>query len=234
MAGVYTFSFLAVMALFGIGNLLLKLKRKKLPRPVRANGAIVVIAIMLIGVAFIGNMRLNIDSFYTFIKYLLPTLLFIMLMLNRSLIVKLMIEVLEYLYKPLRKMIIVSNHYLVTLNSKINSQEFVFFTKGDNVAILNRVMQYVENNETTRKLKIVNIKKEGESNEALIVDIKVLDRAYPEIAIEFIEIEGIFGPEIIEELSHKWNIPKNFMFIGSPGDRFLYKVAELGGVRLIM
>jgi hypothetical protein len=33
LAGVYTFSFLAVMGLFGIGNLLLKFKRKKLPRP---------------------------------------------------------------------------------------------------------------------------------------------------------------------------------------------------------
>ena len=31
LAGVYTFSFLSVMALFGIGNLLLKIKRRKLP-----------------------------------------------------------------------------------------------------------------------------------------------------------------------------------------------------------
>jgi hypothetical protein len=36
LAGVYTFSFLAVMGLFGIGNLLLKFKRKKLPRPEKA------------------------------------------------------------------------------------------------------------------------------------------------------------------------------------------------------
>jgi amino acid transporter len=38
LAGVYTFSFLAVMGLFGIGNLLLKFKRKKLPRPEKARG----------------------------------------------------------------------------------------------------------------------------------------------------------------------------------------------------
>ena len=84
------------------------------------------------------------------------------------------------------------------------------------------------------RLKIVNIKKEGENNDLLRQDLKVLDRAYPEIDIEFLEITGVFGPEIIEELSQKWNIPKNFMFIGSPGDRFSYRVAELGGVRLIM
>jgi hypothetical protein len=69
------------------------------------------------------------------------------------------------------------------------------------------------------KIKIVNVKREGsESNDSLIIDLKVLDRAYPEIAIEFIELEGVFGPEIIDELSKKWNIPK-FHVYGSP-DRF--------------
>jgi len=37
LAAVYTLSFLAVMALFAIGNLLLKVKRPKLPRPSRAS-----------------------------------------------------------------------------------------------------------------------------------------------------------------------------------------------------
>jgi len=69
---------------------------------------------------------------------------------------------------------------------------------------------------------------------ALIKDIEVVDRAYPDINIEFVEMEGKFGPELIEELSKKWQIPKNFMFIGSPADKFPYRVSELGGVRLIM
>ena len=234
LAGVYTFSFLAVMGLFGIGNLLLKFKRKKLPRPERARGISVVIAVSLVITAFVGNVQLNVDSFYTFIKYLIPSLLFIGIMLNRSFLIQLSIDALEYFYKPLRRFVIFSNRYLMKMNKKIHSQEFVFFTKGDDVAILNKVMQYVENNETTKKLKIVNVKREGENNDSLIIDLKVLDRAYPEIDIEFIELEGTFGPEIIDELSKKWNIPKNFMFIGSPGNRFSYRVSELGGVRLIM
>lgn len=234
LAGVYTFSFLTVMALFGIGNLLLKSKRKKLPRPERAEPIIVVFAVAFICAAFVGNIQLNIDSFYTFIQYLVPALLIVFIILDRANVVKLLIEVIEYFYRPLRKWVLVSNRMLKRTQNKINAQEFVFFTKGDNVAILNRVMRYVEVNETTRKLKIVNIKKEGDSNEELKKDLQVLDRAYPNIDIDFIEIVGVFGPEIIEELSVKWNIPKNFMFIGSPGNRFSYKVAELGGVRLIM
>lgn len=234
LAGVYTFSFLAVMGLFGIGNLLLKFKRRKLPRPEKARGISVIIAVALIITAFVGNMELNINSFYTFLQYLVPAFGFVAIMLNRSLIIRLLIEALEYFYKPLRRMVITSNRYLSKMNIKIQSQEFVFFTKGDDVAIINKVMQYVENNESTKKLKIVNINKDNENNDLLISDLKVLDRAYPEIDIEFIELEGVFGPAIINELSIKWNIPKNFMFIGSPGDRFSYRVSELGGVRLIM
>jgi len=156
-------------------------------------------------------------------------------MLNRALIIKWIIYLIEYLYRPLRKFVISSSKNLQNSLRKINSQELVFFTKGDNVAILNRVMIYVEENETTKRLKIVHIRDSKETdNEALIKDLEVLDRAYPDIHIEFVEVEGKFGPDIIEELSKKWNIPKNFMLIGSPGNKFPYRVSELGGVRLIM
>jgi len=234
LAGVYTFSFLAVMALFGLGNLLLKFKRRKLPRPERARGVSVVVAVSFIIAAFIGNVNLNTDSFYTFIEYLIPAFLFVAIMLNRSFLIRLMIDALEYFYKPLRKMVVLSNRYLNNMHLLVTSQEFVFFTKGDDVAILNKVMQYVQNNETTKKLKIVNVRSVESLNALLIKDLEVLDRAYPDIHIEFIEIEGVFGPDLIDELSKKWNIPKNFMFIGSPGDRFSYRVSDLGGVRLIM
>lgn len=234
LAGVYTFSFLAVMALFGIGNLLLKFKRRKLPRPERAHGLAVFAAVSFIIAAFIGNMKLNINAFYTFLQYMVPALIFIGIMLNRVILIKVLIEILEYFYQPLRKMVILSNRYLQNLSAEINSQEFVFFTKGDNIAILNKVLQYVEGNETTKKLKIVYVKNDGLINEALVKDLEVLDRAYDNIDIEYLEIEGVFGPEIIDELSQKWKIPKNFMFIGSPGNKFSYRVSDLGGVRLIM
>lgn len=234
LAGVYTFSFLAVMALFGIGNLLLKYKRRKLPRPERARGIAVVAAVIFVVAAFIGNMQLNINSFYTFLQYMVPALLFIGVMLNRVILIRLLIEALEYFYQPLRKMVIVSNRYLQNLSLQINSQEFVFFTKGDDITILNKVLQYVEDNETTKKLKIVHVKNDATNNEALKKDLEVLDRAYDGIDIEYLEIEGVFGPEIIDELSQKWKIPKNFMFIGSPGNKFSYRVSDLGGVRLIM
>jgi len=68
----------------------------------------------------------------------------------------------------------------------------------------------------------------------LPLEIDFLNREYPEIAIEFLVVDGKFSPKLIIELSKKWNIPINFMFIGSPSDKFPYKVEELGGVRLII
>jgi hypothetical protein len=118
---------------------------------------------------------------------------------------------------------------------RINSQEFVFFAKHDDVATLNKVMMYIKRNEQTKKIRIVTVLAPGNRvHENLLKDVEVLDRAYPELKIDYIEMEGVFGPELIEDLSTKWKIPKNFMFISSPGDKFPYKVEELGGVRLII
>ena len=38
--------------------------------------------------------------------------------------------------------------------------------------------------------------------------------------------EGQFGPKLIQELSERWSIPKNLMFIGSPGGRLPYDLGE--------
>ncbi|WP_165601788.1 hypothetical protein [Chryseobacterium sp. CBo1] len=52
--------------------------------------------------------------------------------------------------------------------------------------------------------------------------------------MEYVTIRGEFTPELVEKLSNDWNIPKNFMFISSPGEKFSYRVDELGELRLIL
>ncbi len=70
--------------------------------------------------------------------------------------------------------------------------------------------------------------------EQFLIDFDALDRAYPEVDMEYIIEQGEFTPEKVDELSKKWQIPKNFMFISSPGDKFSHRVEDLGGVRLIL
>ena len=235
LAGVYTISFLAVMALFGIGNILLKVRRSKLPRPERASPLAIFLAIGAVVVALVGNAILNPAYLGVFLEYFIPAFLLVSIMLNRTKLLWAILELIKYVFEPIQLFIKKLNKRILNLINEINSQEFVFFTNDDNVAILNRVMLYISKNEHTRKLKIITVLENGETLPGrLASDIEVLDREYPDIDIEFIPMEGKFGPELIRELSDKWKIPINFMFIGSPGDHFPYRVEELGGVRLII
>ncbi|RMA57932.1 APC family permease [Ulvibacter antarcticus] len=235
LAGVYTIAFLSVMVLFGIGNLMLKIKRKRLPRPERSSWFGLIIAIISVIAAIIGNIILNPHYLAIFIEYLIPTLVVVYFMLYRMYILKTFLLFLNYLFPEKGKLFRSISQKTRRLMNEINSQQFVFFTNHDNVATLNKVMLYIKENETTKKVKIVAILDAGETVAPnLKTDVGVLDRAYPEIAIEFIEERGIFSPDKIQELSKRWKIPTNFMFIGSPGPDFPYSIQELGEVRLII
>jgi len=235
LAGVYTIAFLSVMVLFGIGNILLKIKRKNLPRPEYSNWISLLVAILAVIVAIVGNALLNPPYLRVFFEYFIPTFLVVMFMLNRIPILKVILNMIKYFFEPIQKFVMHTNQSILNVIDRINSQEFVYFTKGDDVEMLNKVMLYIQKNENTRKLKIVAVFEKGEKPvPQLLTDIEVLDREYPAIKIEFLTMEGKFGPDLINELSKKWKIPVNFMFIASPGDHFPYRIEQLGGVRLII
>ncbi|MCF6181558.1 APC family permease [Lutibacter sp.] len=240
LAGVYTISFLSVMILFGIGNILLKVKRNKLPRPEKASWFSVLIAILAVGIALIGNLVMKPkdglpSNLIIFLDYFIPTILFIIIMLNRTVLLNFLLNAMHTIFDPVRNFVLKIDKKILQTIDKINDQEFVFFTKGDKLSTLNKVMLYILKNEHTKKLKIVIVLDKGqEMPENLPQEIEFLDREYPEIDIEFLSVPGKFNPKLIKELSKKWNIPINFMFIGSPSDKFPYKVEELGGVRLII
>jgi len=241
LAGVYTISFLLVMGLFGVGNILLKIKRQKLPRPERATWIAVFLAVGAVAIALVGNIIKEPPpgehaNFTIFIEYFIPAILFVGIMLNRIALLEMLLKFIEYLFVPILKFVSRTNTNILLTIDKIQAQEFVFFTRGDNIANLNKVLLYIQGNEHTKKIKIVTVSPERDEEliNRLRQDIEFLDREYPEITIEFVEIEGTFAPELIENLSQEWKIPVNFMFIGSPGDHFPFRVEELGGVRLII
>lgn len=235
LAGVYTIAFLSVMVLFGIGNLLLKFNRRNLPRPERASYLAVFIAIVSVIAALLGNIFLNPEFLITFFEYLVPTLFVVFFMLYHHYILKAVLRFIEYAAPDNNKFF--KNWKKITTKKlqQLTGKQFVFFTNNDNVETLNKVMQYIKHNEPTKRLKIVAVLDEGvKVANNLKNDINVLDRMYPEIKIQFVEEPGIFGPEKINELSKRWKIPINFMFIGAPGEQFPYRVQQLGEVRVII
>jgi amino acid transporter len=240
LAGVYTISFLSVMALFGIGNILLKLKRAKLPRPEKAGWFSVIVGVFAVIIALIGNIMIEPEPGLTknstvFLEYFIPAMIIVMIMLKRTLLLSGLLNLIKYMFEPIRKFVLNVNKNIIKTIDAINAQQFVFFTKGDSVKNLNEVMLYIQENEHTNNLKIVTVLEENESvPENFTRDLDVINREYPKIEIDFVTVKGKFGPELVQELSQKWKIPINFMFIGSPSNKFPYKVQELGGVRLII
>ncbi len=235
LAGVYTISFLLVMIYFGLGNFLLKIKRSQLPRPERASGFTVALAILAVMIALYGNVRMHTEYLIVFLQYFLPSMVVVTLLLNRNELFNYLLVGVDRFFTSVKKLADVSKFYLTQASLRLTQQEFVYFTKADDVSILNKVMIYVQENEITRKLKIVTVLADEDFvGEDFLRDLEVLDRAYPDIKIEFLQIRGSFGPEIINRLSKEWNIPINFMFISSPSDRFSHRVSDLGGVRLII
>jgi len=235
LAGVYTISFLLVMIYFGYGNILLKIKRNSLPRPEYASPFVVVVAILAVVVALYGNIKAHPELLIVFLQYFIPSLIVIYLMLNRNKLLQYLMVVVSGVFETMRKVALLGRLRLAKAVQALIHQEFVYFTKGDSISNLNKVMMYVQENEMTQRLKIVTVMREHEElPPGLMPDIEVLNRAYPDIKIEFVRVNGAFGPKLIQQLSEEWKIPTNFMFIGSPSDRFPYHVAELKGVRLII
>lgn len=235
LAGVYTISFLAVMVLFGIGNVLLKVRRAQLPRPVKTSWPALLVAIIAVLVGFGGNLVMNPAYTWIFIDYFVPALLVVTIMLKRILLLKICLFFIRRVSVTVRDLMGIWARGIREHIEAINAQQFVFFTRGDSVSNLNEALLYVRRNEDTSRVKIVIVvEDEKEIPKRLPKDIAFLDEVYPEIDLEFVVEKGVFSPQVIDKLSRQWNIPKNFMFIGSPGDHFLYGLADLGGVRLII
>ncbi|MAL60186.1 MAG: amino acid permease [Flavobacteriaceae bacterium] len=235
LAGVYTIAFLSVMILFGIGNLLLKVNRSRLPRPEKSSWLGLFIGVIAVAAAIVGNVILNPHYLAIFMEYLIPTLVIVFFMLYRTSIFRVFLKILDYAFPDKNSLFVKLNKSIKKALDTINKQQFVYFTNHDDISILNKVLLYISENESTKRVKIVTVLDTDETIAPnLKKDIETLDRAYPLINVEFIIEPGVFGPEKIKELSKRWHIPTNFMFIASPGHKFPYKIEELGEVRLII
>jgi len=235
LAGVYTLSFLAVMVLFAVGNILLKVRRQRLPRPERAPWVFVVIATTAVAAAAIGIAIDQPDYFMVFLYYFIPALAVVMVMLWRVGLLKSVLGIVQYHSRWVLQFFGRISKGIEKKIDQINSQQVVFFTRGDMVDNLRRAVEYVRDNEQTKRIKVVTVAEDISTiPDKIEHDLQVLDEAYPEIDLEFVKMEGTFSPALIDRLSVEWKIPKNLMFIGSHGEKFKYDQATLGGVRLII
>lgn len=235
LAGVYTISFLSVMAIFAVGNILLKIYRSGLKRNIIASYPEVIMAFLAVVVGIIGNVAIDEQNIIVFLIYFIPTMVMVTIMFLRLSIFRVILYILETITIKINEWTGNMKHNLLKQIDTINSHRVIFFTRGENSSSLNTAILYVLHNEPTNNIKIIHLyKKEEDIPEQLSRDITFLNQLYPQMDIEFVKIKGEFTPEYIEKLSEELKVPKNYMFIGCPHERFPYNISEFGGVRLII
>jgi len=235
LAGVYTLAFLAVMALYAVGNMLLKSRRGRLPRSTRASWPTVLVALLAVLVGLAGNIVSDPITLEIFEIYFVATLALVAVMFLRLEILKAALIVSRALVERLSSASGWIRERILHEIERVNEQAMVYFTKGDDLVTLNQAALYVLDNEQTSRLEVVHVyEDEDEIPPHLAPWLKLIDRLYPQLRIDFVAVKGKFGPELVEALSERLQVPKNHMFIGTPGDRFPHRIEDLGGVRVVL
>ncbi|MEZ4417054.1 MAG: APC family permease [Gemmatimonadota bacterium] len=235
LAGVYTLAFLSVMALFAVGNMLLKTRRARLPRSERATWPTVTVALLAVLVGLAGNILMDPITLEVFQAYFLAALAVVALMFLRVEILKVGLLISSALVERLSAASSWIHRAVTGQMRRINDRPRVYFSKGDDLVTLNQAALYVLDNEQTTRLKVVHVyDDEGGIPPQLAEHLRLIDHLYPRLRIDFLAVKGRFGPELVEALSSRLGVPKNYMFIGTPGDRFPHRLADLGGVRVVL
>jgi len=235
LAAVYTLSFLSVMALFAIGNMLLKIKRGRLPRETRAGWPTVSLALVAVLLGLLGNVLLNPQQIRVFAVYFLCAAGIVGVMFLRVPLLRMLLFVSGAIVDRVLALNSRISHAVGTKIVEVNERPVVYFTRGDAPQQLNRAVLYVLENEQTTRMIVVHVyKNESSIPEQLPEHLSQIDHLYPELRIDFVGVQGTFGPALIQRLSERLKVPKNYMFIGTPSDGFPHRIDALGGVRLIL
>jgi len=232
LAGVYTISFLGVMSLFALGNMLLKVNRKELKRTFRAGWITVMAAFVATVAGIAGNIIHQPRYFLYFLAYFIPTMAVITIVYMRLKILKIIV----HLGNRAMDKLFIWRSMVVDRIMDITRQQVLVFSRGGNLPKLRRAFDYIIKNEDSHKVFVVYLKTSQDDTqveEKLRHDLEVLARTYPELDIELISREGTFGPETVQKFSEELNIPINNMFIGAPEEKHNFTIQDLGGVRVI-
>ncbi|KAF0691328.1 Aste57867_17416 [Aphanomyces stellatus] len=249
LSGVYTFAFLSLMIMFGIGCMLLKFKRSELRRNVVAPWWSCVVGVLCMGLAFVGNVLGDPTVLTYALLYFLAVMVVVELMFERVFLLRLVLVLVQFLCPtkkhasdqaaddaPLATPFTTPGirSSIANVIHAINLPPIIFFCKRPHLPTLNKAILYVRQNEQTSHLYIVHVDGGGSDFHAFASVVSLFDRVYPKLKIDFVRIDGAtFGPAVVEWVSQKYDTPKNLMFIKQPSHDCAHTIASLGGVRVI-
>jgi amino acid transporter len=231
LAGVYTISFLGVMTLFGLGDILLKTRRKELKRTYRAGWGTVIFAITATSLGLVGNIFIDYKNLLYFLQYFVPTIFLVVIMYLRIPILKTMLQVLNNFMTKF----LVWRTQIIDQITAITEQRLVLFARGGDLGRLHVAFDYIMKNESSRSLVLFHLyANPGHSEEEVIKhSLKTMEEIFPALKVKLVAREGKFGPEIINAVSEEFGVPTNNIFVGAPEEKHAFSVQDLGGVRVI-
>ncbi|KAE9388572.1 hypothetical protein BT96DRAFT_1073353 [Gymnopus androsaceus JB14] len=231
VSNMFSLVWLLVMSLFPLALLLLKFNRGRLPRTPNISLSVVMLALILVSIVFVGNVIADplVTAGY-FSGSTIAVAAFFAATQNKTQI----LGCLYWLYDQLPSL----HHWRMTrlLADKLvhlivnhKRQPVCILVKTDDINRLLRMIHYVRDNEETSCVKIVHFVDEeiGLPSE-LEANARILDEAFPEITIDLIIVPGMFSPVTVATLARHLDIQPSLMFMSCPGPRFGYGVAEMG------
>lgn len=54
-----------------------------------------------------------------------------------------------------------------------------------------------------------------------------------QMVMDLVLVQGNFTPSVVAQVSTRLGVPRNFMFMVCPGERFPYDLGDFGGIRII-
>ena len=232
MGGIYAIAFLAVMTMFAGSNLILKATRPELQRPYKTRKTWVMLAMFSTLIGLIGNMIAR-DGNYPdhqnlvyFLLYFIPIFTLVLAYTKRDHIV--------FLFAKIFK----NSEYIKRAKQYIIDREYiVFIHKPENIF---PILNYININETGQTVTFIDCDDETDPHnhvysKALHELIPAMSHAgvFPHFNIRLVTEHGKFSPEMVREVSKKYHVSRNNIFIGAIHDNHDFTYDELGGVRII-
>jgi amino acid transporter len=233
LGGIYAISFLSVMCMFALANLILKVTRPNLKRTYRTKTILALFALAGTTIGLIANIVARdghlgdfANSGY-FLQYFVPLYFLVSLFVYRDYIIGFLVQYFRF-------------KWLLKIWNTVSKEKYVAFIHDPKT--LYSILSYIDKNESGKKVVIVNCDDKDdpmndEYSEEIADIVPSLRHAgvfYPHLEISLHFENGKFGPHMVDRVSHKLRVPKNNIFIGSIHDHHDFDYDELGGVRIVM
>ena len=226
LAGVYTISFLSVMTLFAVGNLILRKTRGELQRPYKAPFLFVVIALCSTLIGLMGNIAIDPKNTGYFLTYFLPSTFLVLAVIYRKDVYR-NLESLTRGIRPLHRFF--RRRHKETEQARI----YVFI---HHLSRLSQILNYIAKNENSTNVTFVHCKHHHLNfKEQVEHSLETLRAAgfFADFHYRVQFLNEHFSPELVERYANRHKIKKNNIFMGSIHHYHEFTYEELGGVRII-